>query len=169
MDSIVHGVTKSWTQLSGFHFTSHLIFLLWKNGYSDPHPILFNWVAFFVCTLSCINSLSIWDINPLLDISFENIFSHLGGCLSFCWWFVSLCKTFKLDYVYIVKISFKISFMSVCIPLPFIFVIFPLSWSIFHAGLKFYYSLHVLPILRFSVNFCFYFLFSLFCFSYINL
>ena len=84
MDSIVHGVTKSWTQLSGFHFTSHLIFLLWKNGYSDPHPILFNWVAFFVCTLSCINSLSIWDINPLLDISFENIFSHLGGCLSSC-------------------------------------------------------------------------------------
>ena len=81
MDCIVHGVTKSWTQLSDFHFTSHLVFLLWKNGYSDPHPVLFNWVAFFVCTLSCINSLSISDINPLLDISFENIFSHLEGCL----------------------------------------------------------------------------------------
>ena len=73
MDYIVHGVRKSWTRLSDFHFTSHLIFLLWKNGYSDPHPILFNWVVFFICflTLICINSLSILDINPFGDISFR--------------------------------------------------------------------------------------------------
>jgi len=31
--------------------------------------------------LSCISSLNILDINPLLDISFANIFSHSVGCL----------------------------------------------------------------------------------------
>ena len=35
----------------------------------------------FVCELSCIGSLYSLDINPLLDISFADIFSHLVGGL----------------------------------------------------------------------------------------
>ena len=31
----VHGVTKSWTQLRDFHFTSQPT---WENGYTHPSP-----------------------------------------------------------------------------------------------------------------------------------
>ena len=83
MNCIVHGVTKNWTQLSNFHFTSlHILYSSFgKMAIQILIPFCSIGLHFFVCTLSCINSLSISDINPLLDISFENIFSHLGGCL----------------------------------------------------------------------------------------
>ena len=54
------------------------IYLFWKNIYSDPLPV-FNQRSFLL--LNCMNSLPILDINPLSDISFTNIFSHLLGCL----------------------------------------------------------------------------------------
>ena len=44
--------------------------------------LVFNQVA-WILALSYVNCLCILDINPLLYISFANIFSHLAGCL-FC-------------------------------------------------------------------------------------
>ena len=49
-------------------------FPLWKNVYSVFLPVVF----FF---LSCMSCLYILHINPLLVISFANIFSHLVGHL----------------------------------------------------------------------------------------
>ena len=44
---------------------------------------------FVLLVLSCMSSLCILDINPLLVASFENIFSQFEGCL-FIWFVVSL-------------------------------------------------------------------------------
>ena len=42
----------------------------------------FDWVVvFFFFRKSFISYLPIWEINPLLDASSENIFSHSDGCL----------------------------------------------------------------------------------------
>ena len=41
---------------------------------------------------SCMNALCILDINPLLDISFANSYSHLVGCL-----FVLLIVSFTVQ------------------------------------------------------------------------
>ena len=54
-----------------------LIYLLCKNIYSDLIPIFSH---FFI--LSFMSYLYILDISLLLFISFANIFSHSGGCLS---------------------------------------------------------------------------------------
>ena len=56
-------------------------------------------VLFGFLVLSCISSLYILDINPLLELLLANIFSHLVGCL-----FILLvvpfpvCKVFSLRY-----------------------------------------------------------------------
>ena len=47
-------------------------------------PILcpfFKWIVWFFLVLSSTSSLQILNINPLLDISLVNVFSHLVGCL----------------------------------------------------------------------------------------
>ena len=48
---------------------------------------LFNWVVYFLM-LSCMRSLYILDTNPLLDVSFANIFSHSISFL-FVWLIIS--------------------------------------------------------------------------------
>ena len=39
------------------------------------------WIGFFMLLLSCMNSLYILEIKPLLVASFANIFSHSVDCL----------------------------------------------------------------------------------------
>ena len=39
--------------------------------------------------LSCMNSLYNCSVNPVADIWFAIIFSHLVSCLSFCWYFAA--------------------------------------------------------------------------------
>jgi len=58
-----------------------------KNTYSGTLPI-FKLGDLGFLLLSCKSSLYILDINPLSDISFADIFSHLVGCLLFCRWFL---------------------------------------------------------------------------------
>ena len=57
---------------------------------------IFSWFFFFFLMLSCMSYLYVLDINPLSIISVGNIFSHLGGCLLFCWWFPLLYKSFEV-------------------------------------------------------------------------
>ena len=52
---------------------------------------------FVAATELCV-FLYILDVNPLLDILFANIFSHLAGCFFGCWEFPSLCKSFLVLY-----------------------------------------------------------------------
>ena len=61
----------------------HLFMCLWaiymsslENVCSDPLPIFLIGFFFFFLMLSCMSSLCIRDINPLLDISFTNILFH---------------------------------------------------------------------------------------------
>ena len=50
-------------------------YLLWKNVYSGPLPILkLDYLGFLL--LSCMSSLFILDINPLTDVWMANIFFH---------------------------------------------------------------------------------------------
>ena len=49
-------------------------------------------MGFFFLMLIFISFLYVLNINPSLDISFANIFSHSIGCFLFCWWFLLLCK-----------------------------------------------------------------------------
>ena len=64
----------------------HFVCLPYKNISLDSLPI-FSWISccfgcfFFI--LSCMSSLYSLDINPLLDTSFTNIFSHSEGRLFF--------------------------------------------------------------------------------------
>ena len=53
--------------------------LLWRDVYLGLLPIFS--LGFFLLILSCMSMLYILDINPLLVISFANIFSHSVGCL----------------------------------------------------------------------------------------
>ena len=50
---------------------------------------------FVFLILSCMNCLYILEINPLLVISFANIFSHSEGCLFVLFWFPLLCSFFS--------------------------------------------------------------------------
>ena len=47
----------------------------------------------YVLLLSCMNSLYILGINPLLVGGLQN-FCHSIGCLLNCWWFPLLCRSF---------------------------------------------------------------------------
>ena len=57
------------------------VYLLWRNVYSS---ILSFFELGFLLLLSFESSLYTLDINPLSDIWFINIFSHLMSCLSLC-------------------------------------------------------------------------------------
>ena len=54
------------------------ICMSWENVYSDPLPI-FKLGCLFFLLLSCMSTLYILDINPLLYTSLANIFSHSVG------------------------------------------------------------------------------------------
>ena len=72
--------------------------LPWKNTYSVPQPIFFlNWI---IC------SLSILDINSLLDTRFANIFSQLVGCLFILSMFPFPSEAFYFDVVLLVYFCF---------------------------------------------------------------
>ena len=49
--------------------------------------------------LSFISSLYILGVNPLLDIQFENLFSHLIGCLHFVCGFPCCSEAFSFDVI----------------------------------------------------------------------
>ena len=73
--------------------------ILWENVCSYPLPNFFFLFFFFLgkivfTMLSCISSSHILDNNPLLNISFENTFSHSMAVFLFCWKFPSMCKSF---------------------------------------------------------------------------
>ena len=65
---------------------------------------------FAFCLLKCVSSLYILDVNPLLDMSFTNIFSHTVGCL-----FVLLMVSFAVW-----------SFIVWCGPIYSFLLLFPL-------------------------------------------
>ena len=80
--------------LSTFSYTCWTSeYLLWKNVYSGPLPILKIGLLLLLLLLSCISRLHILDINLLANTWFANIFSYSIGCLSFCWWFLLLCRS----------------------------------------------------------------------------
>ena len=62
----------------------HFVCIPYKNISVDSLPI-FSWIScgFFFLILSCMSSLYSLGINPLLDTSFTNIFSHSEGHLFF--------------------------------------------------------------------------------------
>ena len=56
------------------------VYLLWRNVYSHPLPIL-KIELFIFLSLSCESSSCILDTSPLSDIRFADVFSHSVGCL----------------------------------------------------------------------------------------
>ena len=49
---------------------------------------------FEILLLSCMSSLYVFNINPVSDIWFANIFSHSIPFIFICWWFPLLCRRF---------------------------------------------------------------------------
>ena len=66
MDSIVHGVSKSWTRLSDFHFKSSKGKMIKKNN--NLRQFYFESVFFFDMPKNCINK----HYKPYDQESFEN-------------------------------------------------------------------------------------------------
>ena len=68
--------------------------LLSENVYSGTLPIFWHWVVWGVCLFVCL-LLHGLDINSLVDISFENTFSHWAGGL-----FVLLIASFTVQKLF---------------------------------------------------------------------
>ena len=62
-----------------FIYLLPIVWLLWRNVYSNPLSI-FNWVIWFL-PLRFLDFSYIFNINPLLDRWYANLFSHSRGCL----------------------------------------------------------------------------------------
>ena len=90
--AVVHGVTKSQTQLSNwtevnkqqrstsfYMFVGHL-YVLFGEMFVQVFLPLFDWVFHF-SGIKLYELLYILEINPLLVVSFAIIFSHSEGCL----------------------------------------------------------------------------------------
>ena len=73
--------SNSWWCWISFHMSVNLYMSSLEYVCSSLSTIF--WWAFFYCINSCMNCLhiNILDINPLLVLSFANIFSHSVGCL----------------------------------------------------------------------------------------
>ena len=93
--------------LSKFLYTCcPFVCLLWKHVYSISLPI-FKSVFFFFLLLSCLGSLYILNINPLLDTLFANSFPHFISLISlislaaflFCGCFFYCAKVFQFHKV----------------------------------------------------------------------
>ena len=61
---------------------------------------------FVFLALSCISCLYILEINPLLVVSFDIIFSDSEGCLFLTYSFLCCAKAFKFNQVSLVYICF---------------------------------------------------------------
>ena len=75
--------------------------------------ILYPFLMRFFLMLSCISCLNILDVNPLSEVSFANIFSHLLSCL-----FILFVLSFPVQMLF--------SLMQEHL---FIFAFFPLAWG----------------------------------------
>ena len=85
MDCIVHGVAKSWTQLSNFHIpASMLLSPFISPSASSPHPCP------YVCSL-CLR-LRCCSVNRFVStILLDSIIYALIYCWCFSFWLTSLC------------------------------------------------------------------------------
>ena len=97
--------------------------LLWKSVYSSVLPMFL--IRLFFLILSCMSNLYILDLNPLLIISFTNIFPHSISCF-----FVLLIDSFFFFccakiLILIRSHSFIFTFVS---PLPLLSLITYVSW-----------------------------------------
>ena len=70
--------------------------LLWKKSLFSP-SVQFLTRLFGFLLLSYMNSWCILDINSLSGMLLANMFYHFIGCLSFCWWFPLLCRSFLVQ------------------------------------------------------------------------
>ena len=90
-------------------------YLLWKKVYLGPLPIFI--LKYFLClVLDCISLLCILDINPLLDVWLEYIFSCSMGYLSILS-VIFFCFMQEL-------------FSLVCFPLPVLLVSYQKNYSV---------------------------------------
>ena len=125
--AVIHGVAKSWTQLSNgsdskgirWNFTvvlicislvisdsEHLFICLYALCISSLEKLLLKFSAhFWILLLSCTSALYLLDIDPLSDIWFEDIFFHSVVFL-LCWLFLLLHRSFKVDVVPFVYFCF---------------------------------------------------------------
>ena len=77
------------------HFMCLLAIYMSSLGMSVQVLCPFLTGSFVFLILGCMSSLYILDINPLLEISFANIFSHSVGCL-----FVLLVVSFVVQKLF---------------------------------------------------------------------
>ena len=72
------------------HLFMHLLAICISFGKTSVQVLcpFLSWVVFFDIELCEVFSFNTLDIDPLSDVSFTNIFSHLVGCF-LVWWMVS--------------------------------------------------------------------------------
>ena len=95
--------------------------LLWKKCLFKCSAYVFNQVVFLI--LSCMSNLYILDLNPLLIISFTNIFPHSVSCLFAL--LIDFFFFFCCTKILIKSHSFIFTFVS---PLPLLSLTTYISW-----------------------------------------